>query len=59
MILDTGTTGIFVIVTNAVAKIFEPSVLDTIMVAEPAEMPVMRPLFTVATDGLLDDHTIT
>jgi hypothetical protein len=59
VILDTGMTGISVIVTNTTSKILEPSVLDTVIVAEPDVIAVMRPFDTVATDGLLVDHTMT
>ena len=50
-------TGIAVIVTNTIAKIFEPSVLDTVMLAEPVAIAVMRPFDTVATARLFEDHT--
>ena len=52
-IIDTGST-----VTNDVAEIFEPSVLDTVMIAEPSVRAVIKPFVTVATLGLLDDHNI-
>ena len=52
-IIDTGST-----VTNDVAEIFEPSVLDTVIVVEPVATAVIRPCNTVAADGLLEDHII-
>ena len=51
-------TGTSVTVTNTISKIFEPSVLDTVMVAEPGEIAEMRPFDTVAAAGLLEDHEI-
>jgi len=58
VILDTGIIGMSVTVINTIAKIFDPSVLDTVMVAEPGEIAVMRPFDTVAVAGLLDNHVI-
>ena len=52
-------TGTFVTVTSTVAKIFEPSVLDTIIVAEPVAIAVSKPFNTVTTPGLLEDHVIS
>ena len=51
--MGTGT------VTDDIAETFEPSVLDTVMTAEPGVRAVIRPFVTVATVGLLDDHDIT
>jgi hypothetical protein len=50
--------GISVTVANTIAKIFEPSVLDTVIVAEPGETAVTRPFDTVTDAGLLEDHVI-
>lgn len=51
-------TGTPVTFTNAVAIMFEPSILDAVMVAEPDAIAVTSPLETVAAAELLDDHTI-
>ena len=53
---DTGTMGTGVTVTRAVAERLDPSVLDTVIVAEPTAIAVTRPFTTVAADELLDVH---
>ena len=43
-------------VTDAVVDTFEPSVLVTVMVAEPFAIALTSPFVTVATPELLDNH---
>ena len=58
MIADTGISGTAVTVTNTNSKIFEPSVLDTVILTEPGAIAVMKPFDPVATSKLLEDQTI-